>query len=754
MLPSLNGPLSMEAFSAMKRRDALEYHRDGLDSRSSEPPPRSASNRQGGGRSKRRNGGSEHASGVTSAPASRGDVTSEPLTPTTQSDMPLLELPQSEPARGRMCRSPPMQAGACSPPVRSGFAGMLHTPERAFSTPTLHGNGTGGKPPAVPKRRSLGSRERAPSDIDSSVMSLSPLLDDEGPHTSAPSRARVKASISSPQAPPSSERERGGELASPPYGYPGSQSVPTLPMGRMLGVTPSAWSSRDSARSSARSVESSSLQIVEELPARRHTPPLKAGHGGSPPLPRRIAAAVGPAVGDPHGSGGCRKSSLCVPQQKDARRRHNSAAPDVGANAGCSSPEDKERRRKHGHVPSLTPERRRSSGGNREAAAPVAPSPVPTPPVAQSAAAQPVPCSLDAVRPTNDLLDIASDVVQQSYGWDEHDDSGEGQDSAGSLPGKGKLPASLSCIKGPNGVKALSMSASGADVRAEMRAAALQMTLNAPDSVKGTNLTWVKGEILGQGSLGSVFKALDQRTGQIFAVKEVRIDVRDKADVKFRAALENEIDICKDLKHDRIVSYLGHDNIDSSLYIYLEYMPGGSLTQVLSQFGPFEEALIATYTRDLLQGLNYLHTRDPVVLHRDVKGANILVGLDCRVKLSDFGCSKRTADTLSLSLRGSIPWMAPEVIQQTGGGRRSDIWSLGCVVIEMATARHPWGEFDNPVAAMVKIGMSNATPPLPEAVSACCKDFIKQCTQRDKNQRPCAEVMLEHELVKDLCDPD
>merc|ERR1712046_474126 len=110
---------------------------------------------------------------------------------------------------------------------------------------------------------------------------------------------------------------------------------------------------------------------------------------------------------------------------------------------------------------------------------------------------------------------------------------------------------------------------------------------------------------------------------------------------------------------------------------------------VLSQFGELEESLIRTYTKEAFEGLEYLHGQEPPVLHRDIKGANILVGLDCRVKLSDFGCSKRTSDdtTGTLSMRGSIPWMAPEVIRETGAGRKADIWSLGCTVIEMGTAK-------------------------------------------------------------------
>lgn len=709
----------------MKRLDALESrHREGLISRSSEPGSRSTSRRHGhGSRSKRRHG-SEHSSGVASAPASRGDMASETFSP-LPSAMPMgfFEAPQTEPARGWLSRTP--SAGELdTPPRAKGLARTLQTPDRSLSTPTLHSSG-GGKPPAVPKRRSLGSRERLAPEWESSVLSLSPLLSEEEHHTSAPSRARPKGSpLSSP------ERHKG--LLSPQIAYPAQpQAMPTLPMGPFLGVNPSVWS--------ARSSDSNSVQPKEELlPAasRREVP-----HSEIPDHCRTL-----PAGGSHTRTSACSRhsgsgKSLAVPGKSLSRprRRHNSATPDLGAGVG-GTPPDPSRRRTGSAAP---------GGAQRNANAKTAE-------VSYISVTEQLDGAFDSgARQTNDLLDNTSEVGEQSYGWDEHEeDSVDCHVFASSLPGsKGKVHASLSCVKGSRGVKALSLSTSTVDLHAEMRAATMQMTLNAPDSVKGTYFTWVKGDMLGQGSLGSVFKALDQGTGQIFAVKEVRIDVRDKADVKFRAALENEIDICKDLKHDRIVSYLGHDTIETRLYIYLEYMPGGSLTQVLSQFGPFEESLIATYTRDLLQGLDYLHTSNPVVLHRDVKGANILVGLDCRVKLSDFGCSKRTADTLSMSLRGSIPWMAPEVIQQTGYGRRSDIWSLGCVVIEMATARHPWGNFDNPMAAMVKIGMSNLTPPLPEVLSDQGKDFISQCTQRDKNQRPLAAMMLEHDLVRDLCDP-
>merc|ERR1712056_95852 len=165
-------------------------------------------------------------------------------------------------------------------------------------------------------------------------------------------------------------------------------------------------------------------------------------------------------------------------------------------------------------------------------------------------------------------------------------------------------------------------------------------------------------------------------------------------------------------------------------------MAGGSMAAVLAQFGALEESLIVVYSKALLEGLDYLHTREPPVVHRDVKGGNVLLGLDCQVKLSDFGCSKRTMETMSHTMKGSIPWMAPEVVTNVGYGRMADIWSFGCVLIEMASGKRPWGKLDNPMAAMYKIGMSEETPPLPANVTPECQDFIGVCVQRDPASRP------------------
>lgn len=284
--------------------------------------------------------------------------------------------------------------------------------------------------------------------------------------------------------------------------------------------------------------------------------------------------------------------------------------------------------------------------------------------------------------------------------------------------------------------------------------APLDGTMSAPGAVRGSCFSWVRGEALGRGSLGKVFRALDQNTGQVIAVKELCLYMEEEADAKFKAALENEIAVLKDLKHPHVVSYLGHDFIDNCLYMYLEYMPGGSVAQVLRQFGPFEECLIAEYSRQVVEGVVYLHTREPPVVHRDIKGGNILAGVDGRVKVADFGCSKRTQETMSHTMRGSVHWMAPEVIAHTRYGRAADVWSFGCVLIEMATGSVPWGKFDNQFAAMVKIGMSKATPPLPKDLSPPCEDLIRQCVQRDAASRPRSTELASFEFFRGVALPE
>ena len=157
--------------------------------------------------------------------------------------------------------------------------------------------------------------------------------------------------------------------------------------------------------------------------------------------------------------------------------------------------------------------------------------------------------------------------------------------------------------------------------------------------------------------------------------------------------LESEVELQKDLDHPNIVKYYGCQNKNKCLSIFLEYVEGGSLVQMLEKYFPFDEFVIKKFTRQILKGLEYLHMHQ--IIHRDIKGANVLVDVNGVCKQGDFGSAKKIAglhDNFN-SLRGTPNWMSPEVIQQKRYGRSSDIWSLGCTVLEMLTGKPPWYEY-------------------------------------------------------------
>ena len=179
-------------------------------------------------------------------------------------------------------------------------------------------------------------------------------------------------------------------------------------------------------------------------------------------------------------------------------------------------------------------------------------------------------------------------------------------------------------------------------------------------------------------------------------------------------------------------------------------MPGGSIASLLQRFGAFAEKLVAVYTRQILEGLHYLHTHH--IMHRDIKGANILVDNAGCVKLADFGASRRLADLVTMesgckSVKGTPYWMAPEVIKQTGHGRQADIWSVACTVIEMATAKPPWSDFTTPVSAMFHIASAKGPPPLPGHISHEARDFLLLCFNRVPKERPNAGRLLQHPFI-------
>lgn len=267
-------------------------------------------------------------------------------------------------------------------------------------------------------------------------------------------------------------------------------------------------------------------------------------------------------------------------------------------------------------------------------------------------------------------------------------------------------------------------------------------------------IKWIKGALIGAGSFGKVYLGMDATNGLLMAVKQVEVPTAasDERRLAMTDALEREIELLKDLQHANIVQYLYSSSDDEYFNIFLEYVPGGSVAALLRNYGAFEEPLVRNFVRQILEGLNYVHERG--IVHRDIKGANVLVDNKGGIKISDFGISKKLEDNLMPgnrlhrpSLQGSVYWMAPEVVKQVAYTKKADIWSVGCLIVEMLTGEHPWAQL-NQMQAIFKIGSFSAKPPIPSDISTDAQGFLDLCFELDHEIRPSAGELLVHAWMK------
>ncbi|PLW44848.1 hypothetical protein PCANC_10791 [Puccinia coronata f. sp. avenae] len=308
-------------------------------------------------------------------------------------------------------------------------------------------------------------------------------------------------------------------------------------------------------------------------------------------------------------------------------------------------------------------------------------------------------------------------------------------------------------------------------------------------SSSNISIRWQQGRYVGGGTFGSVYLAVNLDTGDVMAVKEIRLQDITTAP-KLVDQIRDEMNIMSLLRHPNIVEYFGIEVHRDKVYIFQEFCEGGTLAALLENGKVEEELICQMYAHQLLEGLNYLHSNN--VVHRDIKPDNILLDKEGKLKYVDFGAAKilaKESRTLASkrskrnsswkgkggvggagigvehnnhsitgvqmnSLTGTPMYMSPEVIKGEEFGRPGamDIWSLGCVVLECVTGKRPWSNLDNEWAIMFHIGIATKHPPLPDPqeLSELGIDFIRKSLTLDPVTRPSTVDLLSHPWMKHL----
>lgn len=326
-----------------------------------------------------------------------------------------------------------------------------------------------------------------------------------------------------------------------------------------------------------------------------------------------------------------------------------------------------------------------------------------------------------------------------------------GAGTNGVSAGVGPVSAASPAIgAGTNGAAAPNAQPAGTAATTPMPTANSAVTLRELVGSSANRDAYKNPRKIGEGAAGEVFVATNSKTGELVAIKKMPITAEN---IKL---LCTEIEIMKDSTHANIVGYIESFIVDDNqLWVVMEYMDGGCLTDILEQFDTvrLNEEQIAFICLETLKALQYIHQKHRI--HRDVKSDNVLLNTKGEVKIADFGYAAQLTQQQQKrnTVVGTPYWMAPELIRGHDYGTRVDIWSLGIMLMELAEGEPPYMEYQ-PLRALFLI-TTKGIPPLkdldkwsPEFI-----DFYNKCLEKEVEKRPEAAELLQHRFLLKACPP-